>query len=208
MDKTIPVNIAVEDILSEAVLRTILLQSDQTFDVGNCLGRQGSGYLKKRISRFNLAAKGIPFIILTDLDRTECAPEIVNSWLDFQKNDNLIFRVAVREVESWVMAHRTAFSSFLEISRTLIPQDTDTLEDPKNFLINLASKSRKRTLRESIVPDPKSTAKIGPDYNGVLIDFVRSQWKVHEALKYSPSLRKAFFAINRFKPVLRIQDHV
>lgn len=201
MDKTIPVHIAVEDYLSEAVLRAILMQSGRSFAVVNCLGRQGSGYLKKRLASFNKAAKSISFILLTDLDRTQCPPSLIESWFDFKKNDNLLFRIAVREVESWVMAHRSAFSSFLGITGDRIPLDTDTLDDPKSYLISLASKSKNRILRESIVPLQGSTAKIGPDYNGVLIGFVQSRWKVEEALKYSPSLKRAFTAINRYRPV-------
>lgn len=189
MNKTIPVIIAVEDYLSEAVLRTILEQSNRTFNVANCLGRTGSGYLKKKLEGFNNAAKGIPFLL--------------DSWFNFQKNNNLLFRIAIREVESWVMAHQSAFSSFLGISGIKIPGNTDAIDDPKRYLINLASKSKKRILRESIIPRPGSTAKIGPDYNGVLIEFVQSRWKVKEALKHSPSLKRAFAAINKFKPVLQ-----
>ena len=201
MDEPIPVIIAVEDYLSEAVLRTILFQSDRTYIIGNCLGRQGLGYLKKKISSFNLASKGIPFIILADLDQVECAPELLDSWFNFQKSDNLLFRVAVREVESWVMAHRSAFSSFLGIAKELIPPDTDTIDNPKRFLINLAVRSKNRVIREAIVPNRKSTATIGPDYNGTLISFVQSRWKVRNALKYSRSLKRSFIAINSFKPV-------
>ncbi len=47
MDETIPIIIAVEDALSEAVLRVMFEQSSRTYTVGNCLGRKGSGYLKK-----------------------------------------------------------------------------------------------------------------------------------------------------------------
>ena len=200
MGKTIPIYIAVEDYLSEAVLKTILLQSGQPFAVENCLGRQGSGYLKRKLESFNKTARSIPFIILTDLDRIECPPSLIDSWFNFKKNDNMLFRIAVREVESWVMAHRSAFSSFLGIARAEIPLNTDTLDDPKKFLINLAFKSKNKILRESIVPCPGSTATIGPDYNGVLIKFVQSRWKVEEALRCSPSLKKAFSAINKYKP--------
>ncbi len=202
MDKPIQVIIAVEDFLSEAVLRTILHQSDRTFSISNCLGRKGFGYLKKNISNFNMSSKGIPFIILTDLDRTECAPALINSWLNFQKSNNLLFRIAVREVESWVMAHRSAFSSFLGIAKELVPLNTDAIDDPKRFLINLAAKSKKRIVKEAIVPNRHSTATIGPDYNDTLISFIQSKWNVRQALKNSQSLKRAFFAINSFAPNL------
>ena len=44
----------------------------------------------------------------------------------------------------------------------------DEIENPKQFLMQLAAKSRKREVREAIVPSPGSTASIGPDYNGKL----------------------------------------
>ena len=68
----IPINLAVEDPLSEAVLRTILHQSNRRYIVGNCYSKNGFGYLKKNIKGFNNAAKGTPYIVLTDLDRAEC----------------------------------------------------------------------------------------------------------------------------------------
>jgi hypothetical protein len=45
----IPINLAVEDPLSEAVLRTILHQSNRRYIVGNCYSKNGFGYLKKNI---------------------------------------------------------------------------------------------------------------------------------------------------------------
>jgi hypothetical protein len=47
---SIPINLAVEDALSEAVLREMLKQSQRPFSIGNCLMNSGYGYLKKNIS--------------------------------------------------------------------------------------------------------------------------------------------------------------
>ena len=201
MDKNIPIVIAVEDYLSEAVLKVMFKQSTRAYEVSNCLGRQGSGYLKKKIKGFNQAAKGMPFFVLTDLDQTDCPPLLIDKWLSIPKHENLLFRIAVREIESWLLAHRTAIASFFGVRKNLLPSDPDNLGDPKGFLIRLATKSRKSELKKAIVPANGSTAKIGPDYNGTLISFVRDSWQVKEASKFSPSLRKAFNAIEKFKPV-------
>ena len=201
MDETIPILIAVEDALSEAVLRAMFEQSSRIFAVGNCLGREGSGYLKNNMRKFNKAARGIPFFVLTDLDQTDCPPTLINRWLAVPKHENLIFRIAVREIESWLMAHREAFASFLGIQKSQIPLSPDDLEDPKSFLLKLTKKSKKQFLKKAIVPATGSTAKIGPDYNEVLISFVYNFWRVKEASKSSPSLNRAFSAIKTFRPV-------
>jgi hypothetical protein len=201
MTEPIPIHIAVEDFLSEMVLRVMFEQSGRHFAVGACMGRMGFGYLKKNINGFNNAAKGTPFLILADLDQAECPPILIDEWLPVPKHNNLIFRIAVREVESWLLAHRKAFAGFLGIRENLIPPRPDELEDPKRVLIDLTAKSRKRRLREAIIPARGSTAKIGPDYNGALISFVQKSWKVREAAERSPSLNRSFHTIKTFQHV-------
>lgn len=196
----IPINLAVEDVLSEAVLKEILKQSQRPFSVGNCLNREGYGYLKKIIPGLNHAAKGTPYLVLTDLDNAECPLALISQWLSQPKHPNLIFRIAVKEVEAWLLAHREAFAKFLGISITLIPDDVDAIPDPKQFLINLARRSRKRSLRDAIVPAANSTASIGKDYNNQLIRFVQEDWQMELAQANSRSLQKAVNAIINFQP--------
>jgi hypothetical protein len=196
----IPINLAVEDALSEAVLRAMLHQSQRPFSVGTCLSRGGYGYIKKIIPGLNHAAKGMPYLVLTDLDNAECPLALISSWLSQPKHPNLIFRVAIIEVEAWLLAHREAFSEFLGISTNSIPNNVDEIADPKQLLINLARRSSKRILRDAIVPAPNSTAKIGKDYNGQLIQFVQQSWQVDSAKINSQSLQRAMNALISFEP--------
>jgi len=196
----IPINLAVEDALSEAVLKEMLKQTQRPFSIGTCLSRGGYGYLKKIIPGLNQAAAGMPYLILTDLDNAECPLAIISSWLTQPKHPNLIFRVAIKEVESWLLAHREAFAEFLGITVSLIPANVDKIPDPKQLLINLARKSKKRKLREAIVPERNSTAKIGKDYNGQLIQFVQNYWQVESAQVNSRSLQRAMNALINFQP--------
>ena len=196
----IPINLVFEDALSEAVLKQMLKQSQRPFSVGQCLNQRGYGKIKKIISGLNYAAKGMPYLVLTDLDNAECPLVIVSEWLTQPKHPNLLFRIAVKEVEAWLLAHREAFAQFLGISVDLIPGDADRIPDPKLLLINLAKKSRKRKLREAIVPERNSTAKIGKDYNGQLIEFVNKSWQVASAQTNSPSLERAMNALIKFQP--------
>lgn len=203
MSEAIPVNLAVEDALSESALRQLLHQSGRPFAVGTCYCRGGFGYLKTKIAGFNNAAKGVPFLMLTDLDQEECAPSLINAWLSKPQHHNLLFRVAVRSVESWLLAHRSACAQFLGISEKKIPAHPDELDQPKQVLIRLAAQSPRKNLREALVPRPGSTARMGPDYNGRLSTFIDNYWKAGEAVKHSPSLLRAFEAITSFRPLFK-----
>lgn len=201
MSSIIPIQLAVEDYLGETVLHTLLFKSEHDFKVGACYGRTGSAYLKKRIRGFNNAARGTPFLVLTDLNSTECAPILIRDWLPVPRHNNLIFRIAVREVESWLMADRASFARFFGIRISIVTNLPDELPDPKKYLLELVSRSPKRELKRAIIPADESTAKIGPDYNGVLSRFVRNKWNVDEAAKVSPSLSCAIDAIKSFRPI-------
>ena len=99
------------------------------------------------------------------------------------------------------MADRKAFANFFSIPLANFPDKMDEITDPKQFLLSKVIKSRSRSLIEDIVPKPGSTAKIGPNYNARLSDFVRNSWDVYEAIKCSESLYRAFQRIQEFKQV-------
>lgn len=199
MSALIPLNIAVEDILSDAVVRRLLSLSGKSFTIGATFMRGGQSYLKARIEGFNNAAKGTPFFVLTDLDQHECASTLIKDWLPHDKNPNLIFRVAVIEVEAWLMADRQNFAKFLGISSTLIPKNIESVSDPKALLLKLSKKSRYSKIKKDLVPPPDSDRKIGPNYNGRLIDYVVNKWNPEDAKHNSHSLKSAVERIKGFK---------
>lgn len=94
----IPINLVFEDLLSEAVLKQMLTQSQRPFLVGDCWNKKGSGGIKKSLPAFNNAAKGMPYLVLTDLDNADCPLVILSEWLTQPKHPNLLFRIAVKEV--------------------------------------------------------------------------------------------------------------
>jgi hypothetical protein len=65
---SLPVHLAIEDELSEAVLRRLLAETNRGYTIGTAYGRSGYGYLRKTIGGWNHAAKGVPFVVLTDED--------------------------------------------------------------------------------------------------------------------------------------------
>lgn len=183
--------VATEDALSEAVAEILLLQIGN-YSVVKRLRKSGFGYLKERISDFNrMAAKVMPVLLVTDLDRGECAAELVNSWLPGGPNANLLFRVAIRETESWVLADRSGFAEFLGVSIAKIPDRPDDLPDPKRALLDLVRTSRRRDLRADMLPTPGISFPVGLGYNERLTGFVRRQWDCRRAAEVSPSLARA-----------------
>ncbi len=201
----IPINLVFEDLLSEAVLRALLRQSPNAFQVTHCWPEPsrarssfGCGYIRKQIAGFNMGARAVPFLVLTDLDNDECPPTLVTKWLPEARHPNLLFRVAVREVEAWVMADRDGFARFLGLKTALIPSNVEDIDDPKQFLLNLARKSRYKEIKRAIVPNKGSSARVGPGYNGELITFVNGKWNLERAVKHSLSLKRTVDAIDNF----------
>ena len=198
--KPIPINIAVEDLLSEAVARRLLTDSGLKFFIGVTYNRGGNGYLRKTVNGWNRAARGVPFFLLTDLDVIACPSLLMSTWLSDRIHPNLIFRVAVREVESWLLADRAGLSNFLRVPKTHCPERPDDLPDPKATLVALASKSPHGLVKARIVPRANSTAKQGRDYNGCLSEFVMTHWTPQEAALNSPSLERCRRRLASFQP--------
>jgi hypothetical protein len=90
MNGQIPVNLAVEDALSEAIVLKMLSACGGPWAIGTVFGRSGVGYLKRTIAGFNRAARGVPFLVLADLDRADCPPSLVGEWLPNGAHPNLI----------------------------------------------------------------------------------------------------------------------
>ena len=197
----IPIDLAVEDALSEAVLRQMLERCGQKYAVGSVNSRGGNGYLRKTIHGWNAAAKGKPFLLVTDLDSAVCPSALIENWLSVPKHNNLLFRVAVREIEAWLLADSKGLADYLAVKPGLIPKSPEDLPDPKRKLVELASVSKRKQIREDIVPRKGSTAQQGPGYNTCLSEFVQSTWDVQSAANNAKSLRRTLDRLSTFRPV-------
>jgi hypothetical protein len=195
------INLLAEDPLSEAVLRKILATQAANLVAGTCYGKMGYGYVKKNIQGFQRASAGMPLLALVDLE-SNCAPQLVRDWLVAPLQAGFLFRVAVREVESWLIADKGGLSQFLGVSpsRTNL-LDPDSIDDPKRCLVDLARRSRKRDIRMGLAPRDGSTARVGPEYNPMLSDFVERLWSVDSAVCNSDSLRRAVHRIQEYDSI-------
>lgn len=187
---------AVEGLVDEAVVRR--LATHVGMEIGPVYGKNGKDHLRQRIAGYNKAARISPWIVLVDLNHeAECAPPLRGAWLP-QPAPTMCFRVAVREVESWLIADRGRLARFLRVPIARVPTAPETIEDPKGAMVELAARSRRRDVREDMVPRPGSGRPIGPAYASRLIEFVGTHWDPEVAARSSDSLRRCLVRLRDF----------
>jgi hypothetical protein len=170
---------------------------NNSFAESMAISCRGKGKIRKQISAYNNAAKYGHFFVITDLDNEyQCAPSLILDWLPRQRAGQLLFRVAVREIESWLLADRENFAAFFSISQHLVPLNPDNETDPKHLVISLAKRSRKREIRDAIIPID-DYARIGPGYNIQLQDYIQNIWNIDSARRNSQSLDRAIKALEK-----------
>ena len=197
MSLAIVVNAAVEGIVDAAVVRRLLENSYLT--LGEVYGKQGKGHLIRKIDAYNLAARFTPWIVLMDLDRdNECAPPFRISMLP-DPAPYLCFRIAVRSVEAWLLADRDNISRFLGVPVSRIPDDPESLDNPKETMVNIARQSRRRNIREGMAPRPGSGRTTGPAYSSQIIEFASKYWQPTAASRRADSLKRAIRCLERFQ---------
>lgn len=179
---------AVEGIVDEAVLRRLVTESGGVLHRAH--GGEGKPALRRSIAGYNNAARFSPWVVLVDLDRdADCVPPFVADWLP-DPSPLMRFRVAVRAVEAWLIADRRSIASFLSVPVSRVPPDPDAQPDPKRVLVTLARHSRRRDVREDMVPRDGSGRSVGRAYTSRLVDFVGTTWQPDQAAQYSDSLRR------------------
>jgi hypothetical protein len=192
MDKANPspvfVSASVEGIVDEAVVRRLILFAGGSGST--TYGMNGKWDIRRRIEGYNNAARYQPWLVLVDLNHEfQCAPLLRRDWLS-KPSTYMCFRIAVREVETWLLADRAGIARFLGVSQQLIDKQPEQLEEPKRTMVNLASKSRRRAIRDDMIPRRGSGIPVGPAYTSRLIQFATGPWSPENAMNGSDSLRR------------------
>lgn len=189
------INSLVEGDMDEAAAIRIIEAAGHTH--GTCFGKRGCGYIAKKIKNFNLTAQDIHYLTLVDFmdaqqmdTQLECPPEVISIWLPHRR-PKMLFRIVVRELESWLLADRNNLAKFLKINVALLPLDPENITDPKRSLVNLARKSKSPRIREALVPQAQSTAQVGKLYVSEMKIFISEYWNIESARENAPSLDKA-----------------
>jgi hypothetical protein len=156
--------------------------------------QQGKSRLDRQLRGFNNAARFEPWLVLRDLDTdAPCAATLVRQLLP-EPSRYMLFRIAVREVESWLLADAQAFADFFSVPATAIPEKPDELTDPKGTLINVVASSTSASMRREILPGDV-TRKVGPGYTAKVIEFVDAHWNIARARQASSSLDRCVAAL-------------
>jgi len=187
--------VGVEDALSESVAR--MLVAEAGFDLMQCTftGKRGLGFLKSNLPSYFSAAKRRPVFLVTDLDDAACAPSLVVEWMRGKvRAQNFMLRVAVREIEAWLLADRTGINRFLGIPLKRIARAPEEVADPKKELLLLA-KGASAERRRGLIRTEGAEVFRGLNYNRILGDFVADGWSSERAAVASASLRKAIDAL-------------
>lgn len=181
------ISVGIEGYSDEGVAGAILHACG--LSVASFHGRNGKPHLLRRLPGYNEAAKYSPWLVVIDLDRADCA---VTERLRYLPNPSrlMCFRIAVREAEAWLLADHAEMARFLGVSQDLMPGRPEELDDPKAALLALARRSRRRDVREGLVPRSGSGAQVGPTYASDIREFAMTRWRPLEAAKSAPSLAR------------------
>ncbi len=156
--------------------------------------------MRVRLKAFCNIARYKKVLLLTDLDKKPCARDLITDWYGqariAQPPDQLMFRVAVHEIESWILADDQALKSYMGIgNKAKGVKNPDSILDPKKELLKLASDAS-RDIKADMLPQSGAIASVGIGYNARMCAFVSKVWDPRRASQKSDSLRRA---CNRLK---------
>lgn len=184
---------AVEGLVDEAVVRKLIGCAGGT--PGPVYGKNGKQLLHDKINGYNNAARHSPWVVLVDLNGdADCAPPLRQVWLP-DPAPLLCFRIAVRQVEAWLMGDVETLAWYLSVARPRIANQPEEIRNPKAEMVNVARRSRSRAIRSDMVPRQGSGRSVGPAYTSRLIEYVESYWRPGVAGRRVGSLRRAMNCI-------------
>jgi hypothetical protein len=194
-----------EDAVTSAIIKKILAHCSDSFEIITELPARG-GQVINGISNFNTLSETHPVILLIDLDRNDCAPQLIEKLIK-NKNDDFIFNIAVDEAEAWLMADREGFAKYFKIKLADMPSAHQTKQGGRKALTEmnfacksswyltheLIQKSRSSELKQQLIPKP-GAAK-GPEYNDAMRPFIENAWNIDNACQNSDSLTRMVLRI-------------
>ena len=167
-------------------------------EVGNRYYRGGKSGVDSKIAGYNNDAMHTKmlWLVLRDLNSDECPPSLRNKLLS-ETAPSMCFRIAEKEVESWLMGDRESLAFYFRVSRDLIPLAPEEIDEPKELIVKLAKKSNKREIREGIARKGSTQLDTGPRYTALMREYAQTHWRPEVAAKRSDSLRRAMACIEK-----------
>lgn len=167
--------------------------------MGTVYGERGKGYLDGKVAAWNVAARYAPWLVLRDLDHdAPCAPQLLKVLIP-SPSALMRFRVPVRTVDAWLLADAERIAAFLSVRARDVPSDPDSLPQPKQTIVNLARKSRRKDIADDMVPAQGTSGAVGPAFASRMIEFARRSWRPEVAAVRSASLGKCIAALDAWR---------
>ncbi len=196
------VKLAAEGGIDIAVLRRLV--RNVGLEAGAEYGLKGKSHLDRQLNGYNAAASREPWLVARDLDDDAPCPGELAIRLLPAPADLMRFRIAVRTVESWLIADHVAFGSVFGVSTTVLPKSPEALVDPKASTLAVLATSKFKDIRSSMVRLRSGRpTDIGPEYNVRFIDYVEHRWRPAEAAKLARSLGRAINRVADLAPIAR-----
>lgn len=185
--------LAVEGAHDDAIARRLCEVTGHTVGISHVAG--GKVRLDRQLRGYNNAARFAWWFVLRDLDRdAECAPTLLQNLLQ-GRHAQLVLRVPVRSVETWLIADRAGIATYLGISVDEVPRDPEQLDRPKRTLVDLARRSPRREIRSDMIPREGLSVEVGVGYTTRVLEFTRDRWNPDVAANHSDSLRRCLEAL-------------
>lgn len=196
--------VATEDELSECVALKLIRQEAAATVGVQLIRKGGNGYLRSRMANFISVAQRWPVLMLADLDQASCPPALIREWGKGKTLPKSLFlRVAVREIEAWLLADQEGMGAYLHVAPQKITAAPEEIPDAKQYLLNLA-RNAPRELRYELLPAKGSMASRGFGYNYCLREFVTNIWCPTRAAEHSKSLHRS---MNRISGLMAGSEH-
>jgi hypothetical protein len=191
----VKVHLYVEGELEEPVARKIIREAG--LRVSGLENKRGKvPFMRDLPALMETVTANQPCFALRDLDLDAPCAGVFLERNRFAKQSGLVFRLAIRETEAWLMADRAAFSAFLGVEEGDVPATPEKLDEPKEEIVRLAKTLKAGPRRNALVPRLGSGRIVGPDYTATLADFARGDWSPKRSARRSPSLRATLNRLN------------
>ena len=186
----IVVRYAVEGATDAPVVERLIRLAGATPQLG--LVARGKSRLDPRIQGIQAASTRFgPWVVVRDLDHDAASAVELARSLAPVRADFAEIRIAVRQVEAWLLADAAGFSRHFAVAASRIPAAPDSCDDAKRAVVDACGASKRRTVRDDMLPRPRSGRPVGPGYEGSLIEFATTSWDPERAATRSDSLARA-----------------
>jgi hypothetical protein len=180
----------VEGVTDVPVAQKIVGQAGR--HLANVFELGGKTRINAKVPDFNRVARHQSWFVLRDLDRDDtdiCIEGLRRQLLRSQALESgLALRFAVRSSEAWLLSDAGGIRDFFGVPASRVPASPDLLTAPKDALVALCRHSKRRDIRDGMVPKAGVSARVGPRYTSIVRRFVEDHWDIASAMQASTSL--------------------